>query len=86
VTCSWPSGAHPLRRLGRGDDVAGLALGHSGLLIRAPQQGLTFVALANTSRLTGAYDMGAADITVNGVGRLFVESIVLGGTPIPADR
>jgi len=64
----------------------GLAFGHSALLIRAPQQGLTFVALANTSRLTGAYDMGAADITVNGVGRLFVESIVLGGTPIPTGR
>lgn len=56
----------------------GLAIGHSSLLIRAPQQGLTFVALANTSRLTGAYDMAAADIMETGPGRLFVESFVLG--------
>jgi CubicO group peptidase (beta-lactamase class C family) len=61
----------------------GLAVGHSSLLIRAPQQGLTFVALANTSRLTGAYDMGAADIMATGPGRLFVESFVLGNEPIP---
>ncbi|MEJ2239341.1 MAG: serine hydrolase [Gemmatimonadales bacterium] len=56
----------------------GLAIGHSSLLVRAPQQGLTFVALANTSRLTGAYDMAAADIMETGPGRLFVESFVLG--------
>ncbi len=56
----------------------GLAIGHSSLLVRAPEQGLTFVALANTSRLTGAYDMGAADIMETGPGRLFVESFVLG--------
>jgi CubicO group peptidase (beta-lactamase class C family) len=61
----------------------GLAIGHSSLLIRAPELGLTFVVVANTSRLTGAYDMGAADITANGVGWLFVESFVLGSTPIP---
>ena len=56
----------------------GLAIGHSSLLVRAPQQGLTFVALANTSRLTGAYDMSQADIMETGAGRLFVESFVLG--------
>jgi hypothetical protein len=39
------------------------------------------VALANTSRLTGAYDLRTADITVTAVGRLFVESYVLGDTP-----
>lgn len=64
----------------------GLALGHSSLLIRAPQQGLTFVVVANTSRLTGAYDMGVADITVTGPGQLFVESFVLGNEPIPGAR
>ena len=64
----------------------GLAVGHSALLVRVPGQGLTFVALANTSRLTGAYDMGAADITVNAVGRLFVESFVTGGVPLPVHR
>jgi len=56
----------------------GLAIGHSSLLVRAPEQGLTFVALANTSRLTGAYNMSAADIMETGPGRLFVESFVLG--------
>jgi CubicO group peptidase (beta-lactamase class C family) len=59
----------------------GLAIGHSSLLIRAPDLGLTFVALANTSRLTGAYDLRTADITVTDVGRLFVESYVRGDTP-----
>lgn len=64
----------------------GLAIGHSSLLIRAPQQGLTFVALANTSRLTGAYDMGASDIMVTGPGQLFVDSFVLGNEPFPQAR
>ncbi|NIS64209.1 MAG: serine hydrolase, partial [Gemmatimonadales bacterium] len=64
----------------------GLALGHSSLIVRAPQQGLTFVAVANTSRLTGAYDMGASDIMATGPGRLFVESFVLGNQPLPAAR
>ena len=61
----------------------GLALGHSSLLIRAPQPGLTFVVVANTSRLTAAYDMGAADIMATGPGRLFVESFVLATSPSP---
>ncbi len=64
----------------------GLALGHSSLMVRAPQQGLTFVAVANTSRLTAAYDMGASDIMATGPGRLFVESFVLGNQPLPAAR
>jgi CubicO group peptidase (beta-lactamase class C family) len=64
----------------------GLALGHSSLIIRAPERGLTFVVFANTSRLTGAYDMGAADIMVTGPGRLFVESFVLGNEPLPGAR
>lgn len=64
----------------------GLTGGHSSLLIRAPQQALTFVALANTSRLTGAYDLRTADITVTGPGRLFVESFVLGSAPVPNTR
>jgi CubicO group peptidase (beta-lactamase class C family) len=61
----------------------GLALGHSSLLVRVPQQELTFVVVANTSRLTGAYDMGAADIMVTGPGQLFVDSFVLGNEPLP---
>lgn len=64
----------------------GLAFGHSSLLIRAPERGLTFIVVANTSRLTGAYDMSAADITITGPGRLFVDSFVLGNEPIPGAR
>ncbi len=64
----------------------GLALGHSSFIIRAPEQGLTFVAVANTSRLTAAYDMGASDIMMTGPGRLFVESYVLGNEPISLAR
>lgn len=61
----------------------GLALGHSSLMVRAPLQELVFVAVANTSRLTGAYDMRASDIMVTGPGRLFVDSFVLGDEPLP---
>jgi CubicO group peptidase (beta-lactamase class C family) len=64
----------------------GLAIGHSSLIIRAPEQELTFVVVANTSRLTGAYDMGSHDITVTDPGRLFVDYFVLGDAPIPGAR
>ncbi len=64
----------------------GLALGHSSLIIRAPEQALTFVVLANTSRLTGAYDIGTWDVTVTGPGQLFVESFVLGNELFPDAR
>jgi CubicO group peptidase (beta-lactamase class C family) len=61
----------------------GLAQGHSSFIIRAPAQQLTFVVVANTGRLSGAYDMGAFDIMETGPGRLFVESFVLGDNPLP---
>jgi CubicO group peptidase (beta-lactamase class C family) len=61
----------------------GLAQAHSAFIIRAPERGLTFVVVANTGRLSGAYDMGAFDIMATGPGRLFVQSFVLGNAPIP---
>ncbi len=61
----------------------GLAFGHSSLIIRAPEQALTFVVLANTSRLTGAYDIGTWDVMQTGPGQLFVESFVLGQELFP---
>jgi len=64
----------------------GLAYGHSSLIVRAPQQGLAFVIVANTSRLTGAYDVGQWDVLEYGPARLFVESFVLGDDPLPAGR
>jgi len=61
----------------------GLALGHSSLIVRAPEQGLAFVIVANTSRLTGAYDIGQWDVMECYPARLFVESFVLGSDPLP---
>ena len=63
----------------------GLAVAHSALIIRAPDTGMTFVVVANTSRLTGAYYMGG-DVMQNGPARLFVESFVLQNQPLPTVR
>jgi CubicO group peptidase (beta-lactamase class C family) len=56
----------------------GLAQGHSAFLIRVPERGLTFAVAANTSRLSGAYNMAAFDIMATGPGRLFFEWFVRG--------
>ena len=58
----------------------------SALILRAPQRGLTFVAAANTRRMSGAYNMGLGDVMESGPGRLFVESFVLGNEPLPENR
>ena len=63
----------------------GLAVAHSALILRVPDMGLTFVAVANTSRLTGAYNMGG-DVTQNGLGGLFVDSFVLQDEALPTVR
>jgi hypothetical protein len=55
----------------------------SALFLRAPERGLTFVAVANTRRMSGAYYMGRGDVMESGPGRLFVESFVLGNQPLP---
>jgi hypothetical protein len=64
----------------------GLAIGHSSLIVRAPEQGLDFVIVANTSRLTGAYDIGQWDVRECYPARLFVEKFVLGSEPLPVGR
>ncbi len=64
----------------------GLAIGHSSLIVRVPQQELAFVIVANTSRLTGAYDIGEWDVLECDPARLFVESFVLGDDPLPVGR
>ena len=64
----------------------GLALGHSSLIVRAPEQELAFVIVANTSRLTGAYDIGQWDVMEAYPARLFIESYVLGHEPLPVGR
>ncbi len=58
----------------------------SALILRAPQRGLTFVAVANTRRMSGAYNMGVGSVMESGPGRLFVESLVLGNEPLPEHR
>lgn len=56
---------------------------HSALILRVPERQLTFVAVANTSRMSGAYNMGVGDVMQSGPGRLFVKSFVLGDQPLP---
>jgi CubicO group peptidase (beta-lactamase class C family) len=58
----------------------------SALLLRAPESGLSFVAVANTRRMSGAYYMGIGDVMQSGPGRLFVESFVLGDDPLPRNK
>lgn len=55
----------------------------SALLLRAPEKGLTFVAVANTRRMSGAYYLSRGDVMESGVARLFVNSFVLGNDPLP---
>ncbi len=63
----------------------GLWDSNSSLIVRAPQEGLTFVVLANTNMLSRAYDLGVdANVMRSGVARLFVESYVLGDEPLPS--
>ena len=56
----------------------------SALLLRVPERNMTFVAVANTRRMSGAYRMGLGDVMESGVGRLFMEVFVLGNEPLPA--
>jgi CubicO group peptidase (beta-lactamase class C family) len=58
----------------------------SALLLRVPERGLTFVAAANTRRMSGAYLMGIGDVMESGLAQLFVNSFVLGDDPLPVDR
>lgn len=56
----------------------------SALLVRVPERNMTFVAVANTRRMSGAYRMGLGDVMESGVGRLFLEAFVFGDEPLPA--
>jgi CubicO group peptidase (beta-lactamase class C family) len=61
----------------------GWANAHSALLLRAPERSLTFVVVANTSRLSSAYNMTVGDVMESGPGSLFVKSFVLGDQALP---
>jgi CubicO group peptidase (beta-lactamase class C family) len=58
---------------------------NSSLIVRAPDQGLTFVVLANTQTLSSTYNGLGADGNVlrSDVARLFIEAFVLGDEPLP---
>lgn len=58
---------------------------NSSLIVRAPEQGLTFVVLANTPQLSAAYSGLGSDNNVlrSDAARLFVDAFVLGDEPLP---
>jgi len=57
---------------------------NSSLIVRAPDQGLAFVVLANTQTLSSPYGLGIDnDVMKSDVARLFVEDFVLGDEPLP---
>lgn len=57
---------------------------NSSLIVRVPQQQLTFVVLANTSRLSAAYGLGGdANLMRSHVAKLFVDAFVFGSEPLP---
>jgi hypothetical protein len=55
----------------------------SALFLRVPERNMTFVAVANTRRMSGAYRMGLGDVMESGVARLFMEAFVFGDDPLP---
>ncbi|HSG80776.1 MAG TPA: serine hydrolase domain-containing protein [Gemmatimonadota bacterium] len=58
--------------------------GNSSLIVRAPEQGLAFVVLANSDMLSRAYGLGGdANVMRSDVARLFIESYVLGDGSTP---
>jgi CubicO group peptidase (beta-lactamase class C family) len=59
---------------------------NSSLIVRAPEQGLAFIVLANTSMLSRAYGLGVdSDVLRSDVARLFVESFVTGNETLPSN-
>ena len=58
---------------------------NSSLIVRAPEQGLAFVVLANTPQLSAAYGGLGSDNNVmrSAVARVFFDAFVLGSEPLP---
>jgi CubicO group peptidase (beta-lactamase class C family) len=60
---------------------------NSSLIVRVPEEGLTFVVVANTAQLSAAYGLGGdSDVLRSDVARLFIEHFVLGDEPLPTGR
>jgi CubicO group peptidase (beta-lactamase class C family) len=59
-------------------------IGNSSLIVRAPEEGLAFVVLANSDMLSRAYGLGGdSNVMRSAVARLFVDSFVVGNEPLP---
>ena len=59
---------------------------NSSLIVRAPEQGLTFVVVANSPRLSSAYGLGGdANVMRSDVARLFIDAFVFGDEPLPQE-
>ncbi len=57
---------------------------NSSLIVRVPENSLTFVALANTPQLSAAYGLGEdSNLFRSDVARLFIDYFVLGDEPFP---
>lgn len=57
---------------------------NSSLIVRVPEERLTFVVVANTPQLSAAYGLGGDNNVLRSeVARLFVDTYVLGDEPLP---
>ena len=57
--------------------------GCAALIIRVPDKGITFIALANNETLSSTYPMGKGDVTKSELARLFLDYYVTGDEPLP---
>src|SRR4030095_362302 len=60
----------------------GYWIGMSSLLIRVPEQKLSFVLLANSDMLSAPYPLGNGDIWVSPYAKEFLKSFVLAGAKL----
>jgi CubicO group peptidase (beta-lactamase class C family) len=61
----------------------GLWTSISSLLIKVPDRGLTFVALANTEELSRNYHLGAGELLDSPVALEFLNAFVFNAAPLP---
>ena len=62
----------------------GYWIANSSLFIKAPEQRLAFIILANSDGLSASYPLGAGDLMSSAFGREFVQAFVLGKAPLDA--
>jgi CubicO group peptidase (beta-lactamase class C family) len=60
----------------------GLWVGNSSLIIKVPDRGVTFVALANTDGLSASYQLGSGKLESSPWARAFLDSFVIGPAPL----